>query len=206
MNLEMMYVTFDIRGEIKSISPSPSYNTIDSSFTVATFPLKEVEDFLLAKKNTFDYYVQRVRKVGGKEYKITRKITEVSYVRTLDNFLTEIKPMARIMDAVIGVENFIEEKKIKLTMNPIIKIMLDEGTDDQIDSIENFVNAPVSHIFFTKKNDPYLHIHTLSFLPKDLFERETIYFDYQADLSNASVYTRKLVEGYSYSTRRSGQA
>ena len=203
MNLEMMYLTFDIRGEIKSIAPSPAYNQ-DPAFTVATFPLKEVEDFLLAKKSTFDYYIQRVRKVGGKEYKITRKVSEVSYVRTLDNFLTEIKAMVRIRDAVIGVENFLEEKKIKLTVNPILKIMLEEGTDEEIDNIENFINAPVSYIFFTRKNDPYLHLHTISFLPKELFEKEELLFDYEADLSNASVYTRKVVEGYSYSTRRTG--
>ncbi len=203
MNLELMYVTFDIRGEIKSIAPSPNYNG-DPAFTICTFPLKEVEDFLVAKKNTFDYYIQRVRKVGGKEYKLTRKISEVSYVRTLDNFLTEIKSMARISDAVVGIENFIEEKKIKLTLNPILKIMLDEGTDEEIDNIENFINAPISYIFFTKKKDPYFHLHTLSFLPKELFEKEVLHFDYTADLSNASVYTRKVVEGYSYSNRRTG--
>lgn len=206
MNLELMYVTFDVRGEIKSISPSPSYNTVDAAFTVATFPLKEVEDFLTFKKNTFDYYIQRVRKVGGKEYKITRKVSEVSYVRTLDNFLTEIKPMVRLQDAVVGIENFTEEKKIKLTVNPILKIMLDEGTDEEIDNIENFINSPLSYIFFTRKGDPYFHLYTLSFLPKDLFEKETLYFAYGVDLSNASAYTRKVVEGYSYSARRTGLA
>lgn len=203
MNLELMYVLFDIRGEIKSISPSPQYN-VDPAFTTVTFPLKDVEDFLLGKKSTFDYYIQRVRKVGGKEFKITRKHTEVSYVRTLDNFLTEVKPMARIRDAVIGIENFIDEKKIKLTMNPILKIMLDEGTDEEVENIENFINSSTSYVFFTRKNDPYLHLHTMSFLPKDLFEKEEMYFSYEADLSNASVYTRKVVEGYSYSARKTG--
>lgn len=203
MNLELMYVTFDIRGEIKSIAPSPNYGN-DPAFTVCTFPLKEVEDFLLAKKNPFDYYVQRVRKVGGKEYKLTRKISEVSYVRTLDNFLTEIKSMARISDAVIGIENFVEEKKIKLTLNPILKIMLDEGTDDEIDNIENLIAAPLSYLFFTRKHDPYFHIHTLTFMPRELFDKEVLHFEYEADLSDVSVYTRKVVEGYSYSTRRIG--
>lgn len=203
MKLEMMYVTFDVRGDIKSIAPTPAY-TVDPAFTVITFPLSEVEDFLLAKKSTFDYYILRVRKVGGKEYKITRKIDKVNYVRTLDNYLTEVKSMSRIRDAVISIENFIEKKQIKINLNPILKVMLEEGTDEEVENIEGFVNSSISSLFFTKKRDPYFLLHNLSFLPKDLFEQETLHYVYEADLSNASVYTRKVVEGYSYSTHRTG--
>jgi hypothetical protein len=200
--LELMYVTFDVRGEIKSIAPNPSYH-LDKDFTVATFPLNDVEEFLDARKSPFDYYIQRVKKVGGREFKITRKVSDLNYVRTLDNYLSEIKPMARFRDAVIGIENFINEKRIKLSLNPILKIMLDEGTDEEIDNIEKFISTSASSIFFTRKDDPYLHLATITFLPRILFEQEVLQYTYEADLSNASVYTRKIVEGYSYSTNGS---
>jgi len=195
--LEMMYVYFDSNGDIKTISPDPVI--VSDSYSVATFPLSEVKDILEGKKNPFDYYVKITKSVAGTLHKITRKqVLEVSYVRTLDNFLTEVKTMAKSADAFVLIENIVSEKKIKISLNDIVKVLLHEGNDKDQDTVNSFINHTSTSLFFTRKNDPYFLLHTLIFSPKELFEKSELFWDYNVDLSDSSVYTKKLLDGYSY--------
>lgn len=196
----MMYVYFDANGDIKTISPDPII--VSKNYSAATFLLSEVEDFLVGKKNPFDYYIKSSKEITGNTYKITRKqVLEVSYIRTLDNFLTEVGTMKKSADAFILIENFTKEKKIKISLNSIVNMLLNEGEDKDQDAITAFINNSSSFLFFTKKNDPYFLLHTLIFSPRELFEKNKLVWDYTDDLSSSSVYTKKLLDGYSYRIR-----
>ena len=96
--IKLMYLYFDKDGTIKEISPIP--NPENSMFSVITIPIKEVEPFLLGKKNTFDYFVREINRVGIIAYKITRKAFPSS-LRSVDNFVTEIPTFARSSEANI---------------------------------------------------------------------------------------------------------
>ena len=191
--IEMMYVYFDINGDIKTISPDPIM--VSESYSVATFLLTDVEGFLTGKKNPFDYYV----KITKQTYKITRKqVLDISYVRTLDNFLTEIKTLPKSADAFVLIENIVEEKKIKISLNKIVRVLLEDGSDVDQETVSSFINHSSTALFFTRKSDPYYLLHTLTFSPRELFDRSELYWDYTVNLSNSSVYTKKILDGYSY--------
>ena len=195
--LEMMYVYFDSNGDIKTISPDPVI--VSDSYSVATFPLTEVKDILEGKKNPFDYYVKITKSVAGTLHKITRKqVLEVSYVRTLDNFLTEVRTMAKSTDAFVLIENIVSEKKIKISLNKVLRVLLEEGSDNDQETVTSFISNPSTALFFTRKNDPYFLLHTLMFSPKELFDKGELFWDYNVDLSDSSVYTKKILDGYSY--------
>lgn len=198
--LEMMYVCFDANGDIKTISPETVI--VSESYSVRTFPLSEVEDFLTGKKNPFDYYVKISKSIAGKAYKITRKqVLEVNYVRTLDNFLTEVKTLPKSADAFVLIENLVKEKKIKISLNKIVKVLHEEGSDADQETVSSFINHSSTSLFFTRKGDPYFLLHTLIFSPRELFDKSELYWDYTVDLSSSSVYTKKLLDGYSYKVK-----
>ena len=193
----MMYLYFDLNGDIKTISPDPVI--VSENYSVRTFPLSEVEDFLKGKKNPFDYYVKVSKNIGGQTYKITRKqALEINYVRTLDNFLTEIKTLPKSADAFVLIENLIKEKKIKISLNKIVRVILEEGSDADQETITSFINHSSATLFFTRKGDPYFLLHTLIFSPRELFEKGELFWDYTVDISDSSVYTKKILDGYSY--------
>jgi len=195
--LEMMYVYFDSNGDIKTISPDPVI--VSDSYSVATFPLTEVKEILEGKRNPFDFYVKLTKGIAGTSYKITRKQSlEISLIRTLDNFLTEVKTMSKSADAFLLIENIVKEKKIKISLNKSVKNLLEEISDTEQDTVNSFINHTSTSLFFTRKNDPYFLLHTLIFSPKELFEKSELFWDYNVDLSDSSVYTKKLLDGYSY--------
>jgi len=198
--LEMMYVYFDHNGDIKTITPDPA--TISGNYSVANFPLTEVEGFLTGKKNPFDYYVKVLKSFATQSYKITKKHElKVNLVRTLDNFLTEVRTLPRSADALVLIENSVDGKKIKISLNPVVKVLFEEGTDDMQEKISSFINNPPTSLFFTGRHDPYSLLHTLTFSPKELFEKGELFWDYTVDLSTSSVYTKKIFDGYSYRVR-----
>ncbi|HEY6435521.1 MAG TPA: hypothetical protein VIY47_02950 [Ignavibacteriaceae bacterium] len=196
--LDLMYVYFDKAGNIKTIS-NELQTLPDDQYSVTMFPLSEVESFLLGKKNPYDFYIKVTKRATGTEYKIVRKepIT-ANYVRTLDAFLTEIRKMPRSRDANLLITNFTTEKKIVLDLSSVLAVLLEEGTDDEQDAITSFINTPQSSIFFTVKGDPFFLLHIVTFVPRELFSEGTLHFEYDKDLSETSLFTKKIVDKYSY--------
>lgn len=195
--LEMMYVYFDVNGEIRSISPELS--TLPEGQLVTSVLLSEVEEILGGKKNPGDYFVKTLKSATGNHYKITKKsVSVVNYVRTLDNFLAEIHTMPRSKDSYVLIENDIKAKKIKISLGKIVSLLSSVGDDEDQDRIKSFSTQQNSTLFFTKKSDPYFLLHTLNFSPQELFSKEELHFSYTVDLSEASVYTKRLLDRYSY--------
>lgn len=199
--LTMMYVYFDDKGNIKAISPD-SNAVSESLYKTAMFPLADVESFLTAKKNTFDFYVKVIEKFSRVEYKITKKqVLEVSHLRTLETSLTEITTNIVSKNTIILIENFISTKCIKITITPELKYLQSDGNEEDQVSVTNFINTPTTPLFFTRKHDPYFLIHTMFFNPKELFDKNEIVIPYETDLSNLSIFTRKIVNKYTYIER-----
>jgi hypothetical protein len=199
--LIMMYVYFDTAGEIKSIASDPS-TAFSDTYSLITTPLDEVDSFLTGRKNPFDYYVKTVSRLGIVSYKITRKaVIGTNTLRSVDTFLTELLAYNRGSDANIFVENFVESKTLKISVNPDIKTLLECGSDVEIEKLTSLVNTPLLYLFFTKKNDPHFLLKTISVSPKELFNCSAVHINYAEDLSDASVFTKKLIDGYGYITR-----
>ena len=195
----MMYVYFDGSGEIKSISPDPSA-AISATYRAIMVPVSDVEGFLLGKKNPFNYFIKGIERLGTTTYTITRKEPPNAF-RNVDNFLTEIGSVARSDDANILIENYINDKVLKISINTVIKDLLVEGTDAEINRLSILLDAPAIYLFFTKKKDPYYLIDTVSVSPKAIFDTDILHIDYTANLSNVSVFTKKLLNGYAYIER-----
>jgi len=164
--------------------------------------LTEVEPFLAGKKNPFDYYIKPINRLGNVSYTLTRKETlDINYLRDVKAFLLEVKAYNRGSEANVLIENIIKDKKLRISVNPGIKSLLYDGTDAEIDTLNSFINTPVMHLFFTKKHDPHFLIETITINPKMLFDSDVQYIDYKNDLSNASVFTKQLLDGYGYIIR-----
>lgn len=191
--LPMMYVYFDTTGSIKSISPS--LISLEEGISVATLLLSEVDDFLVGKKSVTDYYMKRL----GTHYKLTKRIIPTAnQVRSLDNFLTEIHTMPKSKDAYVLIENYPKSKTIRISINDIVMILAEEGTDEDQERVKAFSVQAKSFLFFTEPRNPFALIYTLEFSPKELLRDKELLFSYGVDLSNVSVYTKRLIERYSY--------
>lgn len=191
--LVMMYVYFDSDGNIKSIAPDPDAFS-SASYGTAMFPLSEVEPFLTAKKSTFDYYISVVKKLLSVEYKLVRKVTPaIAQLRLLDSFLVELKHITD--EPVIAIENYVSAKQIKISLSPDAKEV------DENNVLDDFAKMPTSYLFFTKKNDPYFLVHTITFSPNELVNTGSITIPYENNLAGLSVFTKKIINDYSYTER-----
>ena len=194
--LIMMYVYFDSDGNIKTISPDPVGAASVSIYSVSTFPLSEVESFLVGKKNPFDYYVKESKGIAGSTFKITKKQTiDVSNIRTLDAFLTEVGSTLNDSDTLVSIENNISIKQIKISINESLKNILNE---DEPALFNMFANHPQAHLFFTGNGDPYNLLYSVIFSPRELIDNKIIEINYDVDLSAASLYTKKIINCYKY--------
>ncbi len=196
--LTLMYVYFDVNGDIKSITPHLDAE-LDNLYSSTTLPLESVGDFLTGKLNTFNYRVKISKTALSTTYEIEKKVaTTLNLHRRSDMYLSQVENIPRNRDASILIENIVPDKHIKLKINPSVRILQTEGTDLEKESIEKFIDTPSVTLFFTKKDDPYFLLHTIEFIPEELFANDALYIKYTMDLQGVSVYTRKLINGYSY--------
>jgi hypothetical protein len=194
--LVLMYVFYDKNGDIKAITPSLDEN-FAITHSVATFPLSEVEGFLTAVKNTFDYRVKKVEKLSGITHKLIKKYSAISYTRTLDSYLTKVEP-AKITDNTITIVNDIVNKVISVKLAKEFKEMYENGTEEEQENVSDFLNKGPSTLYVTKRNNPYNKLFAVSFTPKMLFDAEKLYFNYTGEYNDVSIYTKKLITGYGY--------
>jgi spore germination protein GerM len=193
-----MYVYYDINGDIKAITPNLDENLL-SGCSSATFPVDDVAGFLTAQKNPFEYMVKEVKRATSTTYKIVRKESKVVYTRTLDNYLTKVEADSK---AILLITNHVADKTISITVNEGFKLLRTEGTDEEIEEVDNFTNRASITLYFTKRNDPYHWLHTMTFSPKEAMEKDKIYINYDLDLSDTSVYTKKVFGSYGYKIER----
>jgi len=198
VSLVLMYVFYDKNGDIKAITPSLD-SALAAENSVATFPLPEVEMFLLGQRNPFDFSIKTIQRAGGNKVKIVRKEYEVNLTRTLDHYLTQVDTI-RAQEPIIRIILNLYENSIKLHIDPLYRDLLKFGTEDEQDDVQSFINHPQSVLYFTEKNNPYNLLYSITFQPKVLFNDQVLEFDFgnELDLSNSSVYTKKIVTSYGY--------
>jgi hypothetical protein len=199
--LVLMYVYYDKHGNIKAITPSED-SQCSKEFSFVMIPLKDVEDFITGKKNTFEYYIKTIKQPGGQTQQLAKKVATVSVARSLDSYLTKISTDTDFVPAVRVISN-VRNNSVTLALSSVFRDMYDNGTDDEIDQITEFMNLPNSSIYITKKNDPYSLIAVVDFVPADLFDKPEVKVAMlpKVDLRNSSAYTKRLVDSYSYVIR-----
>jgi len=197
-SLVLMYVYYDKNGDIKAITPG-----LDESFAsicdVATFPLTEVEMFLTAQKSTFDYTVAKISSFAGDKFKLQKKPSTISYTRTLDSYLTKIEP-SRAGNIVL-IENDTIAKTINIYLSSDFRELQQHGSEEEQESVEDFIRHGYSAIYITERNNPYSLRHTVTFSPRELFEKGSLHFSHENDYTNSSAYTKKIIAGYGYKER-----
>ncbi len=200
-SLVMMYVYYDDMGDIKAISPTPDI-AYHNSFNTSTFPLADVDIFLNGLKNPFDYTIKSSVQSGNTSHKIVKKQISVNLTRTLDNYLTKVDESG-LGDPIIRILSNPRSNEILLRVSSHFKNMLKNGTIDEQEDVEQFLNCGESILYITEKNNPYAHIHTVNFNPRDLFHAEKLYFkcNEHLDISHSSVYTKKIAKTYGYVIR-----
>ena len=144
--------------------------------------------------------VKEVKKGLNVATKIVRKETRVVYTRTLDNYLTEVEVMKND-EPIIRIINDIETETITIEIDKSFKLAAIDGTEEEQADIDNFVNRAPLTLYFTKKHNPYHLLHTVTFSPKAAFEQPKLFFEYNTDLANVSVYTKKVMNSYGYVVR-----
>ena len=198
--LIMMYVYFDAVNDIKAISPllEPQYKALGC--THALFPLAEVEDFLTAKKNPFNFFIESRRRHGQDIYKISPKIVETNYIRSIDNYLTQIVYQNKEVNA-IRIENNIPNKKLYFHMSEgLVSKLNDVNLEDEEEYSKLSIFRSMEYVafYFTTKDDPSFLIRSILIQPDALINSESLEVSYTEDLSNVSVYTKKIFSHYSY--------
>jgi hypothetical protein len=197
-SLVMMYVYFDDAGDIKAIAPRPD-SSYSAEFSYATFPLKEVEGFITAQKNSFNYTVKEVTKFSGTTYCIVKKAAHVNYTRSVNNYLSLVAPAS--VKSIITIVNDTRQQKISIQLAKDFEDMYNETPDEHQLILEKFLNGAMSELHFTQRNNPYVLLQTVSFSPTELFNRHVLEFKATKILNNASVYTRKLIDNYGYTEK-----
>ena len=200
-SLVLMYVFYDKNGDIKAITPTLD-EFFSNNFSSATFPLSEVEMFLTAQRNTFDYKVKQTDRISGTVFTLIKKQSNVNYTRTLDSYLTKVEDAKRFED-ILTITNVISDKVISIEINKEFEELYirDKCSEEQQESINSFFANGPSIVYLTKKNNPYHLLFSFSFTPKDLLSVDKLYFNYEGDYTDTSVYTKKLIIGYGYNER-----
>jgi hypothetical protein len=194
-----MYVFFDEKGNIRAITPSLNdFN--DEACSVSTFPLSEVEDFLLGKISTAGYEVKKIKSFTGEKFILNKKITDVIYTRTLDNYLTEISNEIS-PETTILITNYKSVKTIILKLTTDFRTLYKNKSYEDEDIIDEILQHGSASIHFTEKHNPYYHLFSITFSPKTLFEKGHLEFKYYDPVENASAYAKRIMNGYNYTER-----
>ena len=198
----MMFVYYDERGDIRAICPAPDGQFENQGCKYVTVPFPEVEDFLTSAKNPFNYHIETKRKNGVDIVKLLPKqVRQVSYLRSINNYLSEINYQNEEANAII-IENNVEDKILKIWIDPFLKIQVDDEECEDQEKLINFRSLPKINFYFTTKNDPSFLIKTISLEPKKLFSNSFIEISYVENLNEASLFTKKYFEYYSYIVKK----
>ena len=196
---KMMYVYFDDTMNIVGISPLLDADLLAKGSRHTRFPIDEVAPFITGERNLSTHYVSPLKDDPTK-YAIKAKSIEVNYIRTLDRFLTEIDQGQSSESAHLTIINNIKEKKIIFSLSPKVKynILQDESIETKNITINGM---PELDFFFTVKNDPSFLILYVPIKTNELVGEPMIVVNYSVDLSESSLFTKKIFDNYVYEVK-----
>lgn len=188
-----MFVYFDQSGNIKCISPLQDAEHHDR-YLHTKKKLFEVYKFITGELAPNRY---KIEKVDGKigEYEIKKRSSEVSYVRTLERFLTEI------------VEGYEKRYELEIIADESSKIITFKFTDEVrqeiIGSVEDIFQATIHGLkvlkfYCTTKNDPSMLVESFEVPIHKLLSEGAVEMDYNVDIRDYSIFTRRVLNKYGY--------
>ena len=196
--IEMMYVYFDKSGSIKAITDSVNNRFTD--YEVTTFPLNDVKIFLdKTPANPGDYLITKTKGLDGIKYNLAKKNKKVILTRSLDGYLIKIPTITN--KTMISITNNTTDKLIKISFRQDVIEMYHAGVEENVDEIFDFLNLGLLDVYITEKNNPYSLLYNFKYLPKELFDKGVLYFNYITKLTNTSAYAKKASLGYGYKER-----
>lgn len=201
----MMHLYYDKENDIKAISPLKEQQFEDQGCKCINVPLDEVEDFLTAKKNPYNYYIEHRRRDGIDTYRIAAKVVNITYIRSIDNYLTQVVYQNKEINA-IRIENNTKEKKLHFYMSEGLKNQIDgvgfSDDEDEFERLSAFKSLVQLGFYFTTKDDPSFLIKSIYVKPAELLREKCVVVKYEEDLRNLSLYTKKLFAYYSYREKK----
>lgn len=190
-----MYLYFDVRGDIKGITPLPDKSL--EQFDYTTIPLTQVEKFLTGQANPFDYQMKIVNK---KPVKLIKKEIVTVKARDINYCLTEISTTKNYNASILFK---LDCRSSSLTITPskeLISLYNSKDDDDaeNREELERLVQGINSTVYITEFKNPYNLYSSFIFNVKELFDNSLINLtlDENIDYSNTSMYTKKLFENY----------
>jgi hypothetical protein len=190
---KLMYVYFDDAGNIKCISPIEDSAHHDK-FMSTKLPIVEVYKFITGELAPNKYKIEK-REGKVNEYYVKKRNSEVSYVRTLDRFLTEVT------------EGYEQDHELEIIADEKNKAMTFRFTDrvrkDINESVDDASQATIHGLkmlkfYVTTKNDPSMLIESFHVPVSGLLGEKEVVMDYTVDIENYSIFTRRVLNRYGY--------
>ena len=188
----LMYVYFDEPGNIKCIAPAEDADHHEK-FLCTKKPVVEVYKFITGElaPNKF-----KVKKIDGKvnEYEIVKRNNTVSYIRSMDRFLTEIS---------LGYERNYELEIIADKDSKTLTFKLVEGLRKELLESVDDINLAGIHgmrvlkFYCTTKNDPSILVESYEVPVGKLLTGE-VHVDFTVDIEKFSIFTRRVLNNYGY--------
>ena len=189
---QKMFVYFDESGNIKCISPvvDQQQETVSQA---TKLPLKDVYKFITGEISPTRYLVKKKKGTANK-YEIVKRRYEISHVRKLDRFLTEIIPG---YGKKTGLEIIADMQSNTLTFK-----LADNVRNEFLETIDDLSLASISGMrvlkfYCTTKNDPSYLIESFTVSVTALLQGN-VYIEFKSDLAKYSLFTRQVFDNYSY--------
>lgn len=187
-----MIVYFTKEGTIKCISPIED-ESMEATLQKTIMPLSKVKRFIDGTANINLFFVkQKPGKIT--EFDIIEKTSSIGYVKKLDRSLTKVE----FKDNVEW-ELKIEWNSFK---NTVTFILHDRIVSEFNERIHDITNADINgyrvlHFHLTAPDRPELLVETLSVKVSELISHQPE-FKIEHDVSELSLYTKKIFKKYSY--------
>ena len=191
-----MFVYFDDSGNIKCISPVED-EAQEKAFQRTKLPLKNVYRFITGEVSPSKFIVKK-KKGKLNNFVIVERLYEISHVRKLDRFLTEID-QGRVQGAEMEIVVDVKNSSITFRLNNQVRLEFIE-TIDNLD-LASINGLRMLKVYCTTKNDPSMLIEGFDLPVKDLLQGNVIR-PYTCDVTNYSLFTRRVFDNYSYTILR----
>lgn len=192
---DIRYVYTDEEHNILAITGTP-YELMERDNTKIRHELElpEVANLLSGKYSMHQYTVEP-DKNNPLKMTIVKKSYTVNRTRMLDKFLTEITSDIDVEPQIIITHN-IKDKKLIISLREEFRKKLLGGKTNRKQITIMGVTELV--LYATKKNDPSLLYRTFNIRVIQLLRRGRVTVSYDDDLSNVSIFTKKIFPNYIY--------
>jgi hypothetical protein len=190
---KLMYVYFDDAGNIKCISPIQDSDHHEK-FMSTKLPIAEVYKFITGELAPNKYKIEK-REGKVNEYYVKKRNSEISYVRTMDRFLTEVPEG---YEADYELEIVADEKNKSITFR-----FVDGVRENILESVDDIHQATIHGLkilkfYCTTRNDPSMLIESFNVPVNKMLSDGEVVMDYTVDIKDYSIFTRRVLNRYGY--------